>query len=245
MNCVQQNASDGRKPRGFQLPQIEHLRDSILLGGEAEAIYGKIGPFQLFLESLLPWSSVGEFGVCVGDAHYVWQSLPFGWKYSPLLCLKLVYSVVRTSVWWLPVSFFVYLDDILIVGTKRFVRKVVRRARHRLQRVGFVISPKSVIEPSRNVDFVGKVFDLRSGTLENCPGMPRGLVRLWLLLVSGLLNRKGMERLLGRLEWALRLSARPSPFVAGAYFWKHAGGSRVPRALLRPLLTAICFAFVP
>ena len=75
--------------------------------------------------------------------------------------------------------------------------------------------------------------------------MLRGLVRLWLLLVLGLLNRKGMERLLARLEWALRPSAGLSPFLAGAYCWKHAGGGRVPRALLRPLLTAICFAFVP
>ena len=79
--------------------------------------------------------------------------------------------------------------------------------------------------------------------------MLRGLVRLWLLLVLGLLNGKGMERLLGRLEWALRPSAGLSPFLAGAYCWKHTGGggggSRVPRALLRPLLTTICFAFVP
>ena len=64
----------------------------------------------------------------MGDAQYVWQSLPFGWKYSPLLCHRLVYSVVGTSVWWLPVLFFVYLDDILIVGTRRFVCKAVRRA---------------------------------------------------------------------------------------------------------------------
>ena len=33
LNCVKQNECDGRKPRGFQLPQIEQLRDSILLGG--------------------------------------------------------------------------------------------------------------------------------------------------------------------------------------------------------------------
>ena len=94
--------------------------------------------------------------------------------------------------------FFVYLDDILIVGTRRFVRKAVRLAKHRLQRVGFIVSPKSVTEPSRSLDFVGKVFDLNSGTLENRPRMLRGLVWLWLwlLLVLGLLNRKGMERLL-------------------------------------------------
>ena len=94
---------------------------------------------------------------------------------------------------------------------------------------------------------MGEVFDLSSGTLENRPGMLRGLVRFWLLLVLGLLNRKGMERLLGRLEWTLRPSAGLSPDLAGAYCWKHTGGSRVPRALraLGPLLTAIGFAFVP
>ena len=104
------------------------------------------------------------------------------------------------------------------------------------------------MEPARDLDFVGKLFDLKRGTLENRSGMLRGLVQLWLLLVLGLLNRKGMERLLGRLEWALRPSAGLSPFLAGAYCWKHrrgGGGRRVPRALLRPLLTAICFAFVP
>ena len=111
----------------------------------------------------------------------------------------------------------VYLDKILIVGTRRAVRKAVHRSRQRLQRVGFVISQKSVTEPARDLDLVGKVFDLKRGTLENRPRMLRGLVRLWLLLVMGLLNRKGMERLLGRLEWALRPSVGLSPFLAGAY----------------------------
>ena len=103
---------------------------------------------------------------------------------------------------------------------------------------------KSVKEPACDLDFVAKVFDLKRGTLENRSGMLRGLVRLWLLLVLGLLNRKAMERLVGRLEWALRPSAGLSPFLAGTDCWKHAGGSRVPRALWRPLLTAICFVFV-
>ena len=94
-----------------------------------------------------------------------------------------------------------------------------------------MISPKFVSEPSRNLDFVGKVFDLKNGTLEDLPGMLRGMVRLWLLLVLDLLNGKGMERLLGQLHWALRPLAGLSPFLAGACCWKHAGGSRVPRSL--------------
>ena len=79
-----------------------------------------------------------------------------------------------------------------------------------------MISQKSVTEPASDLDFVGKFFDLKRGTPENRLGMLRGLVQLWLLLVLGLLNRKGMERLLGRREWALRPSAGLSPFLVGA-----------------------------
>ena len=133
LNCVKPNACDESKPRGFQLPQIERLRDSVLLGGRQRLYMAKLDLSNCFWSLRLPKSRVGEFSVCVGDAQYVRQSLPFGWKYSHLLCQKLVYR-------WLPILFFVYLGGILIVGTRRFVRKTVRRARQRLQRVGFVIS---------------------------------------------------------------------------------------------------------
>ena len=101
LNCVKQNACDSRKPRGFQPPQIEHLRDSVLLGGggggDQDYIWRKwICPTVFGLCAYQRAGSV--ISVCVGEAQYVWQSLPFGWKYSPLLCQKLVYSVLRTSV---------------------------------------------------------------------------------------------------------------------------------------------------
>ena len=175
-------------------------------GGRQKLYMAKVDLSNCVWSVRLPTSWVGEFSVSLGDAQHIWQSLPFGWKYSPLLCQKLMYSVVRTSVWLPPVLFFVYLDDILLVGTRRFVCKAVRRARHRLQGVGFITGPKSVTKPSRHLDFVGKVFDVSSGTLENRPGMPRWLVRPWLLLVLGLLSRRAMRRLLGLLDWAFRPS---------------------------------------
>ena len=58
LNCVKQNACDSRKPRGFQLPQIEQLRNSILLGGRQKLVYGKAGVVQLFLECV----SASELG---------------------------------------------------------------------------------------------------------------------------------------------------------------------------------------
>ena len=54
--------------------------------------------------------------------------------------------------------------------------------------------------------------------------MLRGLVRLRLLLVLGFLNWKGMERLLGRLEWALRPPAGLSPFLGWGILLEARGG---------------------
>ena len=44
---------------------------------------------------------VKEFSVQGSDSQYTWHSLPFGWKYSPLICQTLVSSVVHTSIWHL------------------------------------------------------------------------------------------------------------------------------------------------
>ena len=93
LNCVKRNACDSRKPRGFQLPRIEHLRDSVLLGGRQKLYVAELDLSNCFWSVRLPTSWVGEFSVCVGDAQYVWQWLPFGWT-SPLLCQKLVYGVL-------------------------------------------------------------------------------------------------------------------------------------------------------
>ena len=82
LNCVKQNACDDRKPRGFRLPQIERLRDSILLGGRQKLYMAKLDMSNYFWSVHLPERWVGDLSVCVGDA----QLLPFGWKYSPLPC---------------------------------------------------------------------------------------------------------------------------------------------------------------
>ena len=167
LSYMKQNKNDARKPRGFQLPQIERPRNAVMLEGRKKLYPAKLDVSSCFWSVRLPQQWVGVFSVNVGDTQYVWNSLPFGWTYSPQLCQKLVYSVVRVAMWWLPVLFFVFLDNILIVGTRRFLRKAIRRARHRLQKVGFIVSKKCKTEPAKHLEIVGKIFDLYNGTLEN------------------------------------------------------------------------------
>ena len=115
------------------------------------------------------WGEV--FNVSAHDKSFSWGCLPFGWRYSPVLCRKLVFSITDSVIWRIRVLFFVYLDDILLVGRRRFLRCAVRKLKWKRTKSGFLISPKSVVEPSRSLDFIGKLFDMDTGDLSNRLGL--------------------------------------------------------------------------
>ena len=58
-------------------------------------IYGKCPVVPLLGDTpdLIGWAC----SVSVDGVWYVWNSLPFGWKYSPLICHKLVYDIIDTT----------------------------------------------------------------------------------------------------------------------------------------------------
>ena len=85
-----------------------------------------------------------------------WTRLPFGWAFRPVICQKLVAGIVNGVLSRLQVEGFVYLDDILVVAKKPKVRRGARCVARKLVKVGFLISPKSMCEPTQRSDFVGK-----------------------------------------------------------------------------------------
>ena len=91
------------------------------------------------------------------------------------------------------------------------------KLRRKLERSGFLVSPKYVLEPSSSLDFVGTEFDLEREELSNKQGLLNGPLILCLHLVLGDLSRKGMERLLAGLEWALKPYTGAGALLAGAY----------------------------
>ena len=185
------------------------------------------------------------FQVSVSGQGYAWSSLPFGWKYSPVIWQRLMGGLVENSVFDLQVRPFTYLDDGLAAGARRDLKRAVRRLRGGLQRARFVVSPKSSMEPTRVLDFVGKIFDTKRRRMENGKGMVSALLRNCIRLRLGLMRGKGFERFLGRLEWALRPQGGTAPFLAGAYRWKLSRDNTVPLSLVRQLLTAVVFAVLP
>ena len=143
-------------------------------------------------------------------AGLVWTSLPFGWNVSPVIaqhCLgELIAAALsrvtgRGDTW----EVFHYYDDVLVLGCSRALCQFVTgllladfRSR------GLIISPKSATEPSQSLMWLGKSFDLGSGTIRNTEAVLLRICALCLLLSLVPLHSKVVERFTGHALWALR-----------------------------------------
>ena len=103
---------------------------------------------------------------------YRWLTLPFGRRYSPVICQRLVSALVKRALRGLRAMGATYLDDVLIsaVGSNRG-RVTARRVGKVLRRAGFLRSSKSIVEPVRVIDFMGKKFDAANQIVENKAGL--------------------------------------------------------------------------
>ena len=183
----------------------------------SKAFLGKIDLSNCFWSIRMPYCWCRVFRVNTPQGCFRWFTLPFGWKYSPVLCQRLVSALVRRALRDLRARGVTYLDDNLVsaVGRNR-VRVAARRVSRVLGKARFLIGPKIVIEPVRTLDFIGKQFAAAAMTVENKPGVIGGVVALWLSgIVQNRLSSRMAATLLGKLEWAMRPNAGLAPFVAG------------------------------
>ena len=117
-----------------------------------------------------------------------------------------------------------YLDDFLLVySDKGVLREAGSDAMHAPVDAGFLISPKSVLEPMVLVSFLGKALNLSTRTME-CH--PQALLQLWVgwmrLAVSGDEGRR-LRSFLGLLNWHVQPRGLGCPFAAGAWCWQRWG----------------------
>ena len=115
-----------------------------------------------------------------------------------------------------------------------------------LGKVGFLISPKSVLEPVRTLEFNGKQLAPAAMAVENKLGVIGGIAALWLLgIAQNRLSGRMAAGLLGKLEWAVRTNAGMALFVAGGHCWKLNDCCYFRTGIRRARMTAIAFALTP
>ena len=93
-----------------------------------------------------------------------------------------------------------YLDDILSADAPRKrLKRSTRAVVWKLKWAGFIISPKSVLRPQRDLDFVGKQLRPKSSEMANKPGTLAAALRSWLrVMARGRARTKAVLSMLGR-----------------------------------------------
>ena len=143
------------------------------------------------------------------------RCLPFGWRYSPLLCQRVLERLV-TDAGLSGVVVLIYLDDVLVVGRGRArVRKQMARATEALRRARAVVSPKSTLEPVQRLVWLGKDIDLGGGEVRTAGNSWEALFAHWLRLSVGPCRVKRLQQFLGRAQWICRLGVGHRPHLSG------------------------------
>ena len=144
------NGADPRRPQNFTLPGLEQLRDWMRGGGGGGAWMAKLDLQNAFWSVVLPrgWRRVFVLQTADGRS-YRYTRLPFGWRYSPLICQSLFRGIVAAALRGVRARAWVYIDDSLVTArSPSKVRRAVRLIIRRLQRAGFTISQKSETTPT-------------------------------------------------------------------------------------------------
>ena len=127
-----------------------------------------------------PFGGLSVSRMARGGGGLSFRCLPFGWKYSPILCQKVLERLVE-EIGLVGVLVLIYIDDVLIVGRgKGHVRGQAMRAVQALRAAGGVISPKSTLEPVAHLVWLGKDVDLSGGSLPTAGNASEALLAHWL-----------------------------------------------------------------
>ena len=204
------------------LPELDSLR--LLAEPGAPLLACHIDLTNAFWSLTLPEPYKNSFRVRIDGKSYAFSCLPFGWRFSPVIC-QYVLAFVTSSVDTSGVIVLHYLDDFLVVGYgKTRVGSVAQHLCDALRRAGAVISTKSVLEPVPEIQWLGKWLVLSGGGLGVFPkGQGAALLGLWIRATVLPLTRKHARKILGRFIWSLRPTVGFAPFLSG--WWAQAARS--------------------
>ena len=150
---------------------------------------------------------------------YVVNSLPFGWAHSPVITIE---NVARFLILAHPsqVILIQYLDDVVLVSTdSNVLRWDTRQLVEDLVEEGWVVSPKSVVEPSTSITWMGKTIKGESYEIQQSSVYIAQMVTMWLRLSCQGYSEKRCRRLVGKFLWAAAPGRLTLPFLQGPIAW--------------------------
>ena len=164
-----------------------------------------------------------------GGQVFALDRLPFGWKFPPFFCQRILGDLVRPLI---PphMELLRYLDDFLLVGSDpKEVQPVTDRVVAALQGASFVVSQKSTLQPVQKIFFLGKWLDLEGREIRSHPRAFLQMFHAWVRLAckSPSLSRL-LPKILGFLQWHFCPRVDSGPSLAGACCHGQWGVSGLP-----------------
>ena len=189
-------------------------------GGDDELCLCHIVLGNYFWSLRLPEAFWGAFRVLAGTGGVLsFRCLPFGWKYSPILCQK-VLERFKEEIGLVGVFVLIHIDDVLIVGREKArVREQARCAVEALCDAGGVISPKSTLEPVTRLVWLGKEVDVDvgEGNVRTVGNTWEALLAHWLHLSVGNCSMRCLQQFLGRAQWLCWPRFGHCPHLSGVW----------------------------
>ena len=250
INMVPLNKRCQRPNTRLQLPTLEELGDTFReAAGKGQAIwFCKLDVANMFWSCWMPEQERGTIRIGVQGRVWGFHSLPFGWTHSPLMATELLRMTLEK--FHMPgIRPIQYVDDVLVYGyDKTEVGAAGLQLRELLERDGWICSPKSQLEPTNTIEWMGKSLDGRRWTIQSSAPYIAGMVALWLKLATRGYSQKDMRRMLGKLAWADRPARETGPHTSGAMAWMMWGPQNAkytPPKVLRGLAEALASVMGP
>jgi len=205
-------------PPHFHLPQLSALLADPTLSC---TFLTKIDLANCYWSILIPPEVQGHFSLSAGTTVYATRRLPFGWKWSPVLCQQFVHSLLTPALRLLPTILQFYDDILLFHPDSPWLTCVTEYVVYLLQAAGLLISPKSALHPVRELVWLGKHISSLDGIIANLSiKVAKALVATFYLRYQQP-YRRSLAKLLGAVQWLTSPSKHAAPFLAAAYSTLH------------------------
>ena len=154
--------------------------------------------------------------VAAAGNTYAVVCVPFGWHQAPSLVQHLIGALLSE----LPdtqVAIVQYPDDIFFVGRDRpLTTQVACDTAAHLARKGFLVSPKSVLDATQSLMWMGKQFSLDRSRVAHKPEGLADIVGRWVVFGLSRYTSKPLQWRLGRIGWLACPGFSAGCFLAGA-----------------------------
>ena len=181
--------------------------------------FTKLDISNMFYTCRTPQGCDSGIRVQIGDDVYGFPGLPFGWAHSPALAQELLgmYLSVQHPR---QVKAIQYLDDVLMFSTDRgLLQQDSHGPAQSVERAGWIVSPKSELTPTPEIQWMGKRINGTDYTISPEPEYMASLLVVLVALLTKGYHQQRLQRRPGRILWASRPGNTTMPFLAGAYPW--------------------------